>query len=243
MAFAVLFLVSGIRVLRWYRGSRQSQLEFAQLAELVGRRAAAVGISGEAEEETELTVLEEYAAIYEKNPDFAGWIQIEGTTVDYPVMQSVEEPDFYLRRNFDGNYSIYGVPYIQADCDLLTSDNLVIYGHHMDDGTMFAALCDYMDEEFYKAHRIIRFDTWYSHGSYEVIAAFKTVGTQAGFAYHHFVDAGQPQEFDAFVAACRERTPYEMDATASYGDRLITLSTCEYTRYEGRMVVVAKKIA
>lgn len=247
--FAALFFMSGSQILNWYLDSRQSQAEFVEIAGMVNTKAPSAEISGEAEipavsdaPEQELTILEEYSAVYEQNNDFVGWVLIEGTKINYPVMQSVEEPDFYLKHNFEKQYSEYGVPYIQADCDLLTSDNLVIYGHHMNDDSMFSELCKYTSVDFYNEHKIVHFDTKYSHGTYEIVAVFKTTANDGGFPYHHFVDAENEQAFNDFIAACKERSFYEIETTAQYGDRLITLSTCEYTQSNGRMVVMAKQI-
>lgn len=244
VVFSALFLLSGTMVLRWYLASRQSNQEFSQIAELVGAPSEGEdvfetnGVAGEAD--SELVILERYRAVYEENQDFIGWITIDGTRIDYPVVQSMEDPDFYLKHNFDKKYSSYGVPYLQTDCDLLTSDNLIIHGHHMNDDSMFSDLCQYAKEDFYQEHKTIRFDTKFRYGVYEVIAVFRTVGNESGFMYHHFVDAQDAQEFDDYVAACKELALYETDTTAQYGDRLITLSTCEYTRKNGRMIVVAK---
>ena len=244
MLFAAIFCLSSFMVLRWYLESRQSQKEFSQVAELIsapeGEESGAdsVGVAGAADSEP--VILERYREVYEENNDFVGWITIDGTRIDYPVVQSVEDPDFYLKHNFDKNYSSYGVPYLQSDCDILTSDNLVIHGHHMNDDSMFSDLCQYARADFYQEHKTIRFDTKYSYGLYEIIAVFRTVGDESGFMYHHFVDAEEAQAFDDYVAACKELALYETDSTAQYGDRLITLSTCEYTRKNGRMIVVAK---
>lgn len=82
-----------------------------------------------------------------------GWITIEGTRIDYPVMQTKKKPNFYLKHAFDKSYSRYGVPYIAENCDIDVSDNIVIYGHHMSNGSMFSDLCRYADEDFYKAHK------------------------------------------------------------------------------------------
>ena len=181
--------------------------------------------------------------VYEKNHDLIGWITIEGTRIDYPVMQTKEKPNFYLKHAFDKSYSRYGVPYIAENCDIDVSDNIVIYGHHMNNGSMFSDLCRYADEDFYKAHRTIRFDTLGSFGEYEIISVFKTtVYSEQGFSYYHFVNAGSESTFNEYVSKCTELSLYNTGATAKYGDKLITLSTCEYSRTNGRMVVVAKKI-
>ena len=138
----------------------------------------------------------------------------------------------------------YGVPYVQENCDLALSDNCVIYGHHMNNGTMFADLCKYESEDFYQEHKTVRFDTLSGFGEYEIVAVFKTVAySEQGFKYYHFTRAESAEDFDAYITQCKALSLYDTGVTAEYGDKLITLSTCEYSRKNGRMVVVAKRIA
>lgn len=239
--FAALFLLSGCKLLNWYLDSRQSREEFSRVEALRGTTLSD-GISGGADDGAEPPVLGEYLALYEQNSDFAGWIKIEDTRIDYPVMHSPEEPDRYLKHNFEGQYSVYGVPYVQSDCDLLTSDNLIVYGHSMNDGSMFTDLKKYRSADFYREHSIIQFNTRYSRGTYEIVAAFSTTANSGGFAFNAMVNAADEEAFNAYMAACKELTPYEIEAAAEYGDKLLTLATCEYTHSNGRMVVVAKRL-
>ena len=179
--------------------------------------------------------------MYAKNSDLVGWVSIPGTRIDYPVMQTKDSPDFYLKHAFDKSYSSYGVPYLAENCDVGISDNLVLYGHHMSNGSMFSDLCRYESEDFYREHKTIHFDTLDSFGEYEVIAAFKTVAYSGeGFKYYHFVNAESAEAFDEYIAECKALALYDTGVSAEYGDKLITLSTCEYSRTNGRMVVVAK---
>ena len=121
------------------------------------------------------------------------------------------------------------MPYVQENCDLALSDNCVLYGHHMNNGTMFADLCKYESEDFYQEHKIIRFDTLSGFGEYEVVAVFKTVAySEQGFKYYHFTRAESAEDFDAYITQCKALSLYD---------------TCEYSRKNGRMVVVAKRIA
>lgn len=125
-----------------------------------------------------------------------------------------------------------------------SSDNLILYGHHMNNGSMFADLCKYESEKFYREHSTIHFDTLDGYGDYEIVAVFKTVAySQDGFKYYHFVEADSREDFDAFMEQCRALALYDTGISAEYGDSLLTLSTCEYSRNNGRMVVVAKRIA
>ena len=159
-------------------------------------------------------------------------------------MQTPNNPNYYLKHNFEKEYSDLGTPYVQENCDLSTSDNLVIYGHHIKGQKMFGALEKYKSKDFYEEHKTIRFDTLTKQGEYEIIAVFKTVAySSEGFRYYDFVDAEDEKAFDEYVSKCKEFALYDTGVTAEYGDKLITLSTCEYSAQNGRLVVVAKKIA
>lgn len=240
---AALFLFSSVMLCRQYADEQQSAEAFEQIAALVETEPVPADTPQETEPLPELTAFEKYRAVQEQNSDFVGWISVEGTNIDYPVMQTIDNPNYYLKRSFEKQYSDYGVPYVQENCDLSLSDNCVIYGHHMNNGTMFADLWKYADENFYREHKTIRFDTLSGFGEYEIVAVFKTVAySEQGFKYYHFVDAESAADFDDYIAKCKALAIYDTGVTAEYGDRLITLSTCEYSRQNGRMVVVAKKI-
>lgn len=195
-------------------------------------------------EPTAPVILPEYAQLYLENPDLVGWIQIEGTVINYPVMQTPDEPDFYLKKDFDKQYNRRGCIYVEEECDVFKpSDNLTIYGHHMRDGSMFTILTRYSSKNFLKEHPYIIFNTLLERNTYEIIAVFKTTASVGeGFAYNAFIDADTPEEFDEYVRECKRLSFYRIEATAEYGDKLITLSTCEYTQTNGRFVVVAKLI-
>lgn len=191
--------------------------------------------------------LSDYQALYLQNNDIVGWIKIEDTKINYPVMQSKDNPNFYLKHGFDKSYTDYGCPYVQENCDVdIPSDNLIIYGHNMKDSSMFSGLMMYTDKSFWESHKTIRFDTLTEKCNYEVIAVFKTVvytDSPESFKYYQFINADTRDEFNAYITKCKELALYDTGVTAEYGDKLITLSTCEYSRNNGRMVVVAKKIA
>ena len=241
---AALFLFSGVMLCREHLDQKQSAEAFEEVADLVKEEVEPPALeqdNNSAPEQEVLTAFEKYADVFAQNSDLVGWVSIEGTRIDYPVMQTKDNPDFYLKHAFDKSYSDYGVPYLAENCDIGISDNLVLYGHHMNNGSMFSDLCKYEDEDFYREHKIIRFDTLDGFGQYEVIATFKTVAySEEGFKYYHFVRAEQKKDFDDYIAKCKELALYDTGVTAEYGDKLIALSTCEYSRTNGRMVVVAK---
>lgn len=196
-------------------------------------------------EPTEPQMLAEYVPFYEMNNDMVGWITVPGTKVDYPVMQTPNNKDYYLKRDFYHNWSDWGAIYAREACDInKPSDNVVLYGHHMADGSMFAQLeTKYKYQSFWEEHQYLTFDTLYEKHTYQIIACFRTsANVGQGFAYHQFNDAANEEEFNAFIAEVKRLALYDTGLTAEYGDKLLTLSTCEYTLSNGRFVVVAKRV-
>lgn len=194
----------------------------------------------EIEPEQEIVVDAGLLALHEENPDCIYWITIPDMVIDYPVMYRPQDKDYYLHRDFYGDYLASGTLYLSEDCDPVIGDNLIIYGHHMNSGSMFAALEKYKSRDFYEAHPLITLQTLHGEETYRIMAAFATpVYTGHDFAYYGFTVTGDPTEYEAYVEACLSRSFYDTGVTAVYGQRLLTLSTCEYSQKNGRMVVVA----
>ena len=243
-AFSIVFAVSSGFLIKHYCDSAKQAEMYDNLIEVV---------ETEPEETTELmnyseekTFIPEYQELYLQNNDMVGWIKVEDTKINYPVMQSKDNPNFYLKHGFDKEYSDYGCPYVQEDCEVQKpSDNLVIYGHHMSNGSMFAHLEKFKSKDFWNEHRTITFNTLTDKQEYEIVAAFRTVvytDSPEAFKFYRFIDAESANEFDDFIAKSKEMSFYDTGVTAEYGDKLITLSTCEYSRNNSRLVVVAKRI-
>lgn len=228
---AVSLITSIIYILYQYRKDNKQEVIYKELEKIV--------INEEKQEDEESIKLQ---SLYNTNSDFVGWLEIEDTNISYPVMQTEESrKDYYLYKNFYKEYSHMGTPYIAEFCDMTKSDNLIIYGHHISSNKMFGELENYKKKKFYDNHKIIKFNTIYEKADYEIIAVFKTVA-HTGFEYYKFYNANSKQEFDKFIQKCKELSFYDIEETAKYGDKLITLSTCEYSSKNGRLVVVAKKI-
>lgn len=181
-----------------------------------------------------------------KNTDMIGWLHIPNTKIDYPVMQSYEDPDFYLSRDFYKTASPYGCPYLQSNCNpLLPSDNLIVYAHDMDDGTMFAPLRQYKDFDFYKKHKTVTLEIDNKVRSYSVLAFIVlpyTTDDKASFKFYEFVDAYDPKSFNDFVSECKSLSLYDTGVNAKYGDKLLTLATAEYNSDKERLLLIAKQI-
>ena len=264
--FAGVFLVSGYFLLDYFLESGKQKTAFNDLAELMEEATiptlSAVEtpvIPGETMAPTEpiyvsvadpetgetVEVLPEFAELYVKNNDIVGWMTIEGTNVNYPVMQTPDSVDFYLYKDFDKNYSRHGCIYVREECDVFApSDNLTIYGHRMGDGTMFNDLHRYEKKSFWEDHRYITFNSLTQRQTYEIMFVFRIESSfDSPFLYHLFVDAADQDHFDSYIENCRAYCLYDTGVDARFGDKLITLSTCEYTRVNGRFVVVAKRIS
>lgn len=186
-----------------------------------------------------------YQNLYWENTDMVGWILIEDTNINYSVMQTPADPTYYLKHDFEKNYTDYGCPFMQANCDALApSDNLIIYGHNMKDGSMFADLAKYRSKDFWQTHKTVWFDTELGSSAYEIFAVIHTT-VQAddadAFPFYWFVDAASPEEFADYVSACQAQALYDTGISAEYGDKLLTLSTCDNITDNGRLLVIAKQ--
>lgn len=190
-------------------------------------------------------ILDEYVALYNKNKSLIGWIKIADTVIDYPVMQT-EDNEYYLKHNFNQESDANGCIFMDASCDvILGNDNWILYGHHMKNGKMFSCLSSYANYDWYEKHKTIEFDTIYEKGTYEVMYAFRSKiynTDEIVFKYYQFIDASSEEEFISNMEEMDKLSLIDTGVTASYGDRLLTLSTCDYQESNGRFVVVAKKI-
>lgn len=190
-----------------------------------------------------------YRLLAEENQHLAAWLTIEGTEVDYPVMYTPEEPEYYLRRAFDGSYALSGSLFIGAGC-VPDGSNVLIYGHEMQDGSMFGGLDRYAQEEYAREHPEICYDRIREDGSYEhrtflVMAAFYSRVYQPEeenvFRYYHAIDLSEESAFKDYVSQVETASLYDLGVSAAYGDRLLTLSTCSSHTQDGRFVVVARE--
>jgi len=242
-----IFCISAWQVGSYFAESADQKQKYEELSALraAATEAPATEPDAEATDSTAPTesegILPELAELYARNNDLVGWLSIGDTVIDYPVMQTPEAPDYYLNRDFYKEYSIRGCLYTEEACDISApSDNVTIYGHCMQDRSMFAELDGYLNKEFWEAHDTIRFDSLTERRTYKVFAVFKTTASIGqGFAYHTMVDAAHPEEFNSFIAQCKALAFYDTGITPEYGDKIICLSTCEYTQDNGRLVVAA----
>lgn len=201
------------------------------------------------DEEEVPDILPEYINLYNQNKRLIGWLEIADIDgepfLEYPVMQTTDN-EYYLTHGFNQENDKNGCIFMDCNCDAIKpSDNLILYGHHMQSGRMFGNLVKYEDYNFYLTHRIIKFDTIYEHGEYEVMYAFRTslkTEDDISFKYYQFIDANGAEEFNSYMNEMASMALYDTGVTAVWGDHLLTLSTCDYEEKNGRFAVVARRI-
>jgi sortase B len=163
-------------------------------------------------------------------------------------VQTPDDPEYYLRRNFAKEHSVSGTIFAAGNSDLSKpSDVITIYGHHMKNSQMFGDLKHYTEKKYYKKHRYIRLDTLEQRFNYEVVAVFKVSvahkeGVDPPFPYYQYTDFADENDYNNYMALIKHFSLYDTGVDAEYGDQFIQLSTCEYTQKHGRLVVVGKRI-
>lgn len=241
--FFVVFCTSAYMVFSRLWRERKEDRAFAALIEQVEANMK-IDLPVQSTD-AEPTMLPAYASIYEQNQNLFGWIRIDDTKLNYPVMHTPEDPEYYLRRAFDNSSSLSGVPFMDGAC-FTGCGNYIIYGHNMKNGTMFAAVPAYADVKYWSEHPVIRFDTLYEFGTYEVIAAFYSKvyskSDTNAFRYYEYTDLSDPARFEEYISQVKGAAIYDTGINAEYGDQLLTLTTCKYHVNNGRFVVVARKV-
>jgi sortase B len=190
-------------------------------------------------------ILPKLASLHEENPDLVGWLKIPDTILDYPVMWTAGDNDYYLSHDFYGNESKSGLLVLDKRCSPDGSGmHLLIHGHNMKAGDMFGQLGDYVSEKFYLKHRTILYDTLYEEREYEVMSVFRSSINEndTDFKYYEYINFSSEDDFNIYYLNAKAASLYETGVFAVYGDELITLSTCEYSKENGRLVVIGRRV-
>lgn len=181
----------------------------------------------------------------QENEDVIGWIQIDNTIIDYPILQG-KDNNYYLNHNYKNENSKYGSIFAKSECNIQDNNsNSIIYGHNMKDEQMFNTLLKYEDKDFYNEHKEIKIATENEESKYNIVSVFKSrvfyQDEKNVFRYYNYTKFENEQEYNTFIQNCKKIQLYDTEVSAKYGEQLITLITCEYSQENGRMVVVAKK--
>lgn len=169
------------------------------------------------------------------NPDCFCWLSIAGTGINYPVMHTPNNPQKYLNKNFYGEYSQSGVPFLDSRCTE-DSSNLIVYGHNMNNGTMFADLCNYSDYSYFTQHPTIVLETEKGVSAYTVFAVMKV---KSDDDWYRFITAYTKRDYDSKIKYAKEQSLYDTKITPEYNKQFITLSTCYGGNSDSRILVLA----
>lgn len=243
--FGIVFLFSAYMVYDIAAKGYKEQQAFDELAKAAQLFAEDVADATPPKERQRSSApIFSYDILKKWNPDFFGWILIEGTKVNYPVMHTPDDEEYYLRRDFEREQSRSGVPFLAASC-YEGCGNYLIYGHNMNNGAMFASLLSYAEQDYWEQHPVVRFDTLTTAGEYNVLAAFYSEAypqnADGVFRFYQYTDLTEPSIFAEYVEQVKAAALYDTGINAEYGDEIITLSTCSYHSKNGRFVVVACK--
>ena len=232
---AMVFSFSMYKLLSYYGADRAAEKDFAQLIP--------EEVAGPSDTMTAYDILlEYYKGLREENGDMVGWLRIPGTRISYPVMQTPDTPEYYLDKNFKKEYTANGSLFVSGICDVdMPSDVVTIYGHRMKTGAMFGSLGDFLDPDFLQEHDTIIFDTFTCRNEYKVYCMFSlAVGVAGEFDYYNYRDFATQDMFDTFMQQAQALQDVENPSNRPvYGDKILLLSTCEYTHANGRLVLVA----
>lgn len=238
---SALLTLSGFMIYKELSDRQKEKEDFAELAELVQieqpEQPRLDKPNSPADDEPEPAPRHDLAPLFAQNGDCIGWLSIPDTVVDYPVMHTPENPQKYQRRNFYGEYSQSGTPFLDGRCSM-ESDNLIIYGHNMRNDTMFGSLPKYMEEAYRQAYPVIEFETEAGCAEY---AVFAVVTVKKYDDWYGFIKAADREEFEKQLERIRSKALYCSDAIPEYGCQLLTLSTCYNSANDGRLLVIASK--
>lgn len=212
---------------QWFSESRTAERDINELARIVFAEDNGTNGSAESSKESDIPQIK----------DCVAWVKIPDTDINYPVMQKDGSPEYYLRRNYKGEYSYSGTPFLDARCNITTSQNLIIYGHNMRDGKMFSDLLDYKKTEFAQEHRTIYLTVDGTTVEYELFAVCRVTSHDEWYGYS---DQTDEETFNKLISHIKSKSLYESPIEAEYGDIFITLSTCDYSIKDGRLIIIAK---
>ena len=237
--FIVIFIISICAIIYYFYKANKEKQEYKEVLNNIEIEEEQI-----TEQKTERMLQVE--ELKKENQDIVGWIEIEGTNINYPVLQGTDN-QYYMKHTYNKENSKDGSIFLDKSYDWnIPSTNLLLYGHNNKNGTMFQNLLKYKDESFYKEHPTIRFTTINDDCQYEIISAFLSrvyyEDEQNVFRYYYFINANDETEYNNYIEESKKASLYDTGKSAEYGEQLLTLSTCSYHTEDGRFVVVARKI-
>ena len=253
--FSVIIIACLISIFSRLYAENKEKEEFRQLAEIVTEETTDTTIEETVRKPNLLKVSDCGNGVQEESPMYSstyyephsiselismnsecfGWISMSETNINYPVMHTPSNPQKYLNKNFYGEYSYSGTPFLDARCSA-DSTNLIIYGHHMNNGTMFADLCNYTDNSYFTEHPTVVLETKDGAFAYSVFSAMKV---KSDDDWYRFTTVGTEKSYNSRIEYAKEKSIYNTGITPVYGQQILTLSTCYGYNQDDRILVLA----
>ena len=248
--FLGVFIFAGYQLYNTFYGYHAAQKEYSNLnqqyvstAPTATPEVTAAPVESEAPETPAPTptvvagpITVDFNALLSQNPQVVGWIYSPDTVISYPVLKGGDN-DYYLHHTLNGTENASGSIFMDAVCSGdLTDDNTILYGHHMNDGSMFASLDRYKQEGFLDGHSTMYYYTPNQNYMLQVFASFVTGGDSDVYAFNF----ESREQFQSFIDTMRSRSSYTNDVQVSSSDHIMTLSTCSYEYDDARYVVLCK---
>lgn len=251
LVFAIIIVFCLISVLTQKNTEYREKANFEQLGEIVKEEEtqtiktpiilntvneqSIVELSNQSSETITYYQTHSVSDLLSMNPDCVGWLSISGTNINYPVMHTPDNPQKYINKNFYGEYSQSGVPFLDSRCNL-DSTNLIVYGHNMNNGTMFADLCNYTDYSYLTQHPTVVLETKEETKIYTVFSVMKV---KSDDDWYKFITADTKRDYENKIKYAKEHSLYDTGIKPEYNKQLLTLSTCYSGNSDNRILVLA----
>lgn len=248
--FIIALIISIAYIINYFYSINKTKSELEVIREIMRIDNDDVSTDAENEEiiesEENNIKIENLKKLKSINSDIVAWIEIEGTEISYPVLQT-DNNEYYLTRDYKKEYNSNGSIFLDYRYDLdKPSDNFLIYGHNNNNGLMFNALLEYEDKNYYENHPEINLITAEENVIYKIIVVFKGQAytqDEEEFQYYNYIDFNTDEEYYSYIENCKKNSLYEIDEEIDYREKLLTLSTCEYSKKNGRFAILAIKVS
>ena len=243
IVFLVISVICGKFLLDYWQDSYDNRQKYREVEEIAFPEKTTEEDETEPNADNPMTEINDfdYRALLDENADCIGWLKIADTDISYPVVQG-KDNEFYLHHDFQKNYAICGTLMLDCRNDIdAMQEHLIIYGHQMKDGSMFKRLNGYKKEEFYHEHKGITLYLKNQKYQYEVAAVYVTNVAQSGGYYDYLHKETRKQQMD-YLQKMAAYQLYPTGVTVREEDELLSLSTCEYSSTNGRLIVLARRI-
>lgn len=240
----IVFTVSCFYIVRYFINVGKTKSDIEEIRKVMDNNENVVENITVSEEQTQSInpKIEQLKKVQEQNNEIVAWIKIDGTEINYPVLQT-NNNEYYLKRDYKKEYNPNGSIFLDYRYNFeRPSDNFLIYGHNNNNGLMFDDLLEYEDKGYYESHPEINLTTTNEDAIYRIIAVFKGQAYQENeFLYYNYIDFENDEEFYDYIENCRKKSLYNINANIDHREKMLTLSTCEYSKKDGRLAIVAIK--